>query len=158
MHENKAKHSGTLLIASDRDLSYIWYLDSGSSKHMTGNTNLFSKIAKANYGQVTIGEAKSYKIEGVGEISFKTKTTKIEKMSEVYYVPELQSNLLSIGHLMRKDFDIHFVDNLCTMKKKSQIIANIGLSSNNLFPLKLDVLKTTCYLTFKEEVFKLWHD
>ncbi|KAG6474344.1 hypothetical protein ZIOFF_068270 [Zingiber officinale] len=71
--------------------------------------------------KVTIGDAKSYKIEGVGEISFKTKSGKIDKISEVFYVPGLQSNLLSVGHLLRKGFDIHFADKYCTMKKKNHM-------------------------------------
>ncbi|KAG6488255.1 hypothetical protein ZIOFF_057014 [Zingiber officinale] len=108
--------------------------------------------------KVTIGDAKSYKIEGVGEISFKTKSGKIDKMSEVFYVPGLQSNLLSVGHLLRKGFDIHFPDKYCTMKKKNQYVGKISLGSNNLFPLKLDIINAACYLIANEEISKLWHD
>lgn len=103
VHENhESGNSETLLIASDEKVSNIWYLDSGASRHMTGNKSLFSTLVQANHGHVTIGDAKSYKIEGFGEISFKAKNGKIEKIYEVYYVPGLQSNLLSVGHLLKK--------------------------------------------------------
>ena len=39
-------------------------------------------------------------------MSFKSKSGTIEKVSEVYYVPGLKSNLLSMGHLLRKGYDI----------------------------------------------------
>ena len=104
VHEDKARNSNeTLLIASNRNVANIWYLDSGVSKHVTGNKDLFSKLVEANQGQVTIGDAKSYKIKGVGEITFKTKNGQVEKMSEVYYVLGLQSNLLSVGHLIYEE-------------------------------------------------------
>lgn len=90
IHEN----SETLLIASDENVGDIWYLDSGASKHMIGNKNVFSTLEETNHGQVTIGDAKFNKIQGVGEITFKAKNGKVEKMSEVFYVPGLQSNLL----------------------------------------------------------------
>lgn len=100
-----------------------------------------------------IGDAKTYKIQGVGEIAYKIKIGKIKKMLEVFYVSRLQSNLLSVGQLMKKDFDIHSVNNLCIMKNKNQLIARINLGSNNLFHVKLDVQYAA-----KEEIFKLWHD
>ena len=92
---------------------------------MTGNKNLFSSLVEVNHGQVTICYAKSYKIQSVGDIAFKTKSVQVERMSEVHYVPGLQRNLLSVGHLTKNGFDIRFVDNICTMKKKNHLVANI---------------------------------
>ena len=59
---------------------------------------------------------------------------------------------------MKKGFDIHFVDDCCTMKKKNHLVENIGIGSNNLFPLKLDIVNGSCFLTANEEISKLWHD
>ena len=87
VHEDKSKNSHeTLLIASNKNVGDVWYLDSGASRHMTRNKNLFSKLVEVNHGQITIGDAKSYKIQGVGDITFKTKSRQVERMSEVYYV------------------------------------------------------------------------
>lgn len=125
---------------------------------MTGNKILFSTLIEANHGQVIIGDTKSYKIQSVREIAFKTRFEKVENKSEIFHVPGLQGNLFNVGYLLRKGFDIHIASNFCTMKKKNQHVVNIGLGSNNLFPLKLDILNASCYLTANEEISKLWRD
>ncbi|XP_059650082.1 uncharacterized protein LOC132295826 [Cornus florida] len=151
MHENKSDfHENdshkTLLIACHGDnTDDVCYLDSGASKHMTGNKNLFSNLVEGDHGQVTIGDARAYKIQGIGEVSFKTNSSKIEKMSEVYYVPGLKGNLLSTGHLLRKGYDIHFHDNACIMTKNNQLVAKIGMAANNLFPFKLQIANISCF-------------
>ena len=61
---------------------------------------------------------------------------KLKKMSDVYYVPILKNNLLSVGHLLRKGFNVHFRDNSCFLSKNNQLVAKIGAAINNLIPLK----------------------
>ncbi|XP_052484453.1 uncharacterized protein LOC128039833 [Gossypium raimondii] len=95
--------------------------NSGASKHMTGNKNLFSKLFESDCGEVKVGDGKAYKVSGVGELEFKTKQGRVEKMSEVYFVPGLKNNLLSVGHLLKKGYDIHFRDMACYLSKKNQI-------------------------------------
>ena len=158
IHDKEEDNSETLLLACYGDINNVWYLDSGASKHMTGNKYLFSSLEESDRGQVTIGDAKAYKIQGMGEIIFKTNSGAFEKMSEVYYVPGLQCNLLSIGQLLKKGFDIHFHDNMCILRKKSLLVAKIPVAPNNLFPLKLEVSNINCFKCVKGENSKLWHD
>ncbi|KAH7528047.1 hypothetical protein FEM48_Zijuj05G0030300 [Ziziphus jujuba var. spinosa] len=119
IHDKEEGNSETLLLACYGDINHVWYLDSGASKHMTGNKHLFLALEEFERGQVTIGDAKSYKIQGMGEIIFKTKSGTLEKMSEVYYVPGLQCNLLSTGQLLKKGFDIYFHDNMCILRREN---------------------------------------
>ncbi|KAH7536921.1 hypothetical protein FEM48_Zijuj03G0037600 [Ziziphus jujuba var. spinosa] len=139
----KKRMLGSFMIR--KKVNHVWYLDSRASKHMTGNKHLFSALEEFERGQVTIGDAKSYKIQGMGEIIFKTKSGTLEKMSEVYYVPGLQCNLLSTGQLLKKGFDIHFHDNMCIVRRESQLVAKISVASNNLFPLTLEISKIDCF-------------
>ena len=46
----------------------LWYLDSGCSRHMSGNASLFTKIKKKGHGSVTFGDKSMGKIIGVGKI------------------------------------------------------------------------------------------
>ena len=79
---------------------------------MTDNKRLFPLLEESDCGQVKIRDAKAYKIQGMREIIFKTNSEVFKKMSEVYYVPRLQCNLLSTSQLLKKGFDIHFHDNM----------------------------------------------
>ena len=67
----------------------LWYLDSGCSRHMSGNEALFTEIKKKKYGNVTFGDNKVGKIIGIGKIS-KDSSNSLEN---VYLVEGLKFNL-----------------------------------------------------------------
>ena len=45
-----------------------WYLDSGCSRHMTGNKEQFNKLDAKDGGHITFGDNTKGKIIGIGEI------------------------------------------------------------------------------------------
>ena len=45
-----------------------WYLDSGCSRHMTGDKEQFNKLDAKDGGHVTFGDNAKGKIIGIGEI------------------------------------------------------------------------------------------
>ena len=79
-------------------------------------------------------------------------------MSDVYYVPGLKNNLLSVGHLLRKGFNVHFHDNTCFLSKNNQLVAKIGAAANNLFPLMLQIANLACLAGADDSISKLWHE
>ena len=72
IHENSEEP--LLLACYGDDIDEVCYLDSGASKHMTGNKNLLSNLSMMNHGQVKIGDVIAYKIEGMGEVVFRAKS------------------------------------------------------------------------------------
>ena len=48
----------------------VWYLDSGCSRHMTGDKTMFSTITPKDGGYVTFGDDKKGKIIGIGNIDY----------------------------------------------------------------------------------------
>jgi hypothetical protein len=49
-----------------------WLIDSGASKHMTGQRDILSCISKKKFSQkVTLGDNYQYPIKGVGESRYK---------------------------------------------------------------------------------------
>ena len=55
----------TALKACD---SYLWYLDSGCSKHMIGNKALFKILFKGKIGTVMFGDESKSVINGIGTV------------------------------------------------------------------------------------------
>ncbi|KAJ8775053.1 hypothetical protein K2173_020057 [Erythroxylum novogranatense] len=45
-----------------------WYIDSGCSRHMSGDKNLFAEIKPKNQGYVTFGDNNKGKINGIGKV------------------------------------------------------------------------------------------
>ena len=59
----------------------------------------------------------------------------------MYYVPGLKCNILSVGQLINKGYNVIFKDDVCTIKDippSKKIIAEIQMTSNRMFPLKLN--------------------
>jgi hypothetical protein len=83
------------LLGSITPREDTWLIDSGASKHMTGQRNILSCISENNFSQkVTIGDDYQYSIKGVGESKHKLNSGNSLKMKDILYVPGLNKNLL----------------------------------------------------------------
>ena len=75
-----------------------WYLDSGCSRHMTGDTDQFYALERKEGGVVTFGNNGKGKIIGTSKIQI-TPSTFID---QVLLVDKLKHNLLSIVNYVIK--------------------------------------------------------
>jgi len=105
----------------------LWYLDSSCSRHMSGNTSLFSEIKKKKYGRVTFGDNKVGKIIGIGTIG----KDPSKFLENVYLVEGLKFNLLSISQLCDKGDNVIFNSSHC-------IVQNVHDESTVLYSLRID--------------------
>ncbi|XP_074368601.1 uncharacterized protein LOC141708737 [Apium graveolens] len=80
-------------------MSQVWYLDNGASQHMTGDRGKFKELDQTVTGQVRFGDGSTVAICGKGVISFLCKNGKEWKLKDVYYIPTLCNNTLSLGQL-----------------------------------------------------------
>ena len=71
----------------------LWYLDSGCSRHMTGNRSFFKVFESKKGGNVTFGDGRKSQIKGKGIISLPG----LPDIANVLYVEGLRVNLLSIS-------------------------------------------------------------
>jgi len=75
----------------------IWYLDNGASNNMTGDQQYFTSIDHSITGKVRFGDDSRIDITGKGSILFIDRNGEQRKMSDVYYIPDLKSNIISLG-------------------------------------------------------------
>lgn len=95
--ENKNAEA-TLLLAYRGDQNKeanSWYLDIGASNHMCGNKDMFVEFDESITGNVTFGE--SFQIPMIGKILIRLKNGRHEFISNVFYVPKMNNNILSLG-------------------------------------------------------------
>jgi len=76
--------------------SGIWFLDSGCSNHMTGGKSWFVDLDEGFKHFVRLGNSSKMVVQGKGNIRFEVEGI-ILVLTNVYYVPNLTNNLLSIG-------------------------------------------------------------
>ena len=75
----------------------LWYLDSGCSRHMTGDQSLFKVFESKKGGNITFGDGSKSHIKGRGIISLPGWLD----IANVLYVERLRVNLLSIRYVIK---------------------------------------------------------
>ena len=70
-----------------------WYLDSGCSRHMTGDKSLFSHYIPGREGSVAFSDGNTTKIMGRGIVEIPG----VPILKDVLFVEDLKHNLLSIS-------------------------------------------------------------
>ena len=73
----------------------MWYLESGCSRHMTGNKALFKTLFEGKIEIVTFGDGSKSVIKGIGTMDI----LGLPVFEDVWYVDELKANLLSISQI-----------------------------------------------------------
>ena len=114
-----------------------WYLDSGCSRHMTGDKEQFFTLERKEGGLVTFGDNGKGKILGHGKIKI-TPSTFIEN---VLLVDNLKHNLLSISQLCDKGFKVIFESSMCLVSNSfDSSIKFIGHRLGNIYVVDLNDL------------------
>ncbi|XP_062014830.1 uncharacterized protein LOC133731483 [Rosa rugosa] len=97
----------TALADKRRD---FWYVDSGCSRHMTGDKVWFSSFEdECTTGSVTFGDGSKASILARGTVN----TPDIPNLKNVLYVEGLTSNLISVSHLANDYEDVWFNKQRC---------------------------------------------
>ncbi|GKA60221.1 hypothetical protein Tco_0759628 [Tanacetum coccineum] len=89
----------------------LWYLDSGCSKHMTGDRSQLTNFVHKFLGTVKFGNDHIAKIIGYGDFQIGNVT-----ISRVYYVEGLGHNLFSIGQFYDSDLEVAFIKHTCSVQ------------------------------------------
>ncbi|KAM5577541.1 hypothetical protein ABKV19_008070, partial [Rosa sericea] len=112
--DNSSSHiEGTCLVAlttlADKRKDF-WYVDSGCSRHMTGDKAWFSSFQdECTTGSVTFGDGRKAKILARGTAN----TPGIPNLKNVLYVEGLTANLISVNHLADDYEDVWFNKQRC---------------------------------------------
>ncbi|KAH9656139.1 hypothetical protein KPL70_022564 [Citrus sinensis] len=133
-----------------------WYLDSGCSRHMTGNYAWFSSFTKIeNGGDVSFGDNSKGKILGIGNVG-KVSSTLIEN---VCLVENLKHNLISISQLCDKGYKVIFdkfscvIENSCDGKTLF-----VGNRCGNVYIIDIECASNLdkCFSALHDDCW-LWH-
>lgn len=119
--------------------SCIWYLDTGASNHMTGDKTKFRNLNESIHGFVKFGNESRVKIEGKGSIVFKYKDGGCRKLDKVYYIPDLCSNIISLGKLAEGGDEIKIKDLfLWVHDSTGKLLMKVRRSCNRLYKIELE--------------------
>ncbi|GKU85713.1 hypothetical protein SLEP1_g340 [Rubroshorea leprosula] len=129
------------------------------NNHMIGVRSLFRTIDETVKLKVRLGDNKQVQIEGKGIIAIRTKSGIEKLIHDVYYIPNLAHNLLSVGQLVENGYVVEFHDGLCEIKcsKSNMSLAKIPMAKNKMFPLEISFLNDLALVANVKDDSKLWH-
>jgi len=125
---------------------------------MCGQQDLLSDLDETIQGLVTFRDTSKVPVKGKGNISIKLKNGDHSSIVDVYYVPAIKHNMLSIGQLMEKGYTLYTKNCHLTVKDyNGRLIVYVKMSKNMMFPLNIqyDAAKCLSAITNNEEWF--WH-
>lgn len=146
---------GKPLVGGDRRL---WYLDNGASNHMTGIKESFAVLDLNVTGQVRFGDGSKVMIHGKGSLLFECKNGDQLLIPDVYYIPALTSNILSLGQLTEEGYDIRMRGDLLKMEDATgRSVLKIQRSVNRLYKIMLKNAKPVCLAINMNDEAWIWH-
>ncbi|GAV60635.1 zf-CCHC domain-containing protein/gag_pre-integrs domain-containing protein [Cephalotus follicularis] len=110
-----------------------WYLDSGASNHITGSLHyLLSPTPYFGPLKISTADEIELSIDRVGNINSSSMPLK-----DVFFVPHLSTNLLSIGQLVKNNYNVLFSPTGCIIQDLAtkKVIRRGGVSVIEFFPL-----------------------
>nr|GFB56831.1 hypothetical protein [Tanacetum cinerariifolium] len=111
----------------------FWIIDSGCSKHMTGNRALLTNFVETFLGTVRFSNNDFAVIAGYGDMVIGFMTIK-----KVYYVEGLGRNLFSVGQFSDKGLDVSFRKSTCFVRNEDGVDLLTGDRSSNLYTISLN--------------------
>nr|GFA18349.1 hypothetical protein [Tanacetum cinerariifolium] len=134
----------------------LWYLDSGCSKHMTGDRSQLVNFVQKFLGTVKFRNDHVAKIMGYGDYQIRNVT-----ISRVYYVEGLGHNLFSVGQFCDSDLEVAFHQHTCFIRNLDGVDLLIGSWGNNLYTLSLQDMMASSPICLLSKASKtkswLWH-
>nr|ABA98230.2 retrotransposon protein, putative, unclassified [Oryza sativa Japonica Group] len=83
----------------------VWIVDSGCSRHMTGDKNWFSSLKKASKTEsIVFADASTSAVVATGLVKVNEKF----ELKNVVLVKDLKYNLLSVSQIVDENFEVHF--------------------------------------------------
>jgi hypothetical protein len=136
-----------------------WFLDTGASNHMTGNRAAFTELDTNVTGSVKFGDNSAVSIEGRGTILFACKSGEHRALTGVYYIPQLRSNIISLGQLDERGCEVLIKSGILRIREREQkLLAKVERGSNRLYVLELHIARPVCLATRRDDDAWRWHE
>nr|GFC18579.1 integrase, catalytic region, zinc finger, CCHC-type, peptidase aspartic, catalytic [Tanacetum cinerariifolium] len=111
---------------------FLWYVDSGCSKHMIGNLKLLINFVWKFMGTVRFGNDHVAAILGLGDLQWGNIL-----ITRVYYVEGLGHNLFLVGQFWDSDLEVAFKRDACFVRNLEGVDLLKRYHSTNLYTINL---------------------
>ena len=133
------------LQQSPGDTDAAWYLDTGASNHMIGDTSVFVDLDESVTGSVKFGDGSLVDIRGRGTMLFAVAGGHHRGLTIVYWIPRLKSSIISIGQLDEVGCATLVEHGTMTVRdRQKNLLAKVTRSAKRLYILHIKTVKPAC--------------
>ncbi|GJU17592.1 hypothetical protein Tco_1145558 [Tanacetum coccineum] len=119
----------------------LWIVDSGCSKHMTGDHSLLENFVEKFKGTACFGNDHFAAITGYGDYVQGNIT-----ICHVYYVEDLGHNLFSVGQFYDGDLEVVFCSKTCYVRNLEADDLPTGARESNLYTISISDMVASSFV------------
>jgi gag-polypeptide of LTR copia-type len=150
--ETSAGQIGELHLGTQQNhVDNFWFLDSGAINHMSGSLEHFTTLDTGAHGAVKLGDGHRVHIGGRGTVLIKGRNGEHKALTNVYYIPKLTNNIISLGQLEEQWCRVEIKNGeLLVFDTAGQLLIKVKRSANMLYVLNLELAKPVCLMANTE--------
>lgn len=117
----------------------VWYLDSGATSHMTNDVSVLENVNRSKESSILLADGKHTNAVGIGTgRMISVDGNGIQKnvsLANVYHVPSLAGNLLSVSKITDMGFEVLFDRTGCKVLQNGKAVL-VGVREGGLYYMK----------------------
>jgi len=146
------------IVKEEEERSDEWYLDTRCSNHMTDKKSWFSKLDDSVNRKIRFADSSIICAASIGKVLIHRKDGKKACITDVLYVPNMRSNLISIGQLLQKGYTMKMkAQAMKVFDSKNRLILKAPMSKQRPFKINISVIEDKCMLSETKSENWLWH-
>lgn len=155
---NNSNKSLALVASTRKGDDPLWIIDSGATDHMVSSDS-FLKQVKRSSTPVRIANNAVILTEGVGTLQCTGSGGQQIEMKNVWLVPELKKNLLSVAAIDKSGHQVIFGNGRVSIERRNgSVIAQGRLDKESgLYKMDLEFVGKEAHLSVKGSDANLWH-
>jgi hypothetical protein len=125
---------------------------------MTGERHVFTALDDTVHGTVKFGDGSLVAIRERGTIVFRSQGGEQRALADVFFIPSLKSNIISLGQLDEGGCDIGIKSDVMAIRDPGdRMLARVRRTGSRLYTGVLTIDAPACLLAQGEDVSWRWH-
>ena len=110
-----------------------------ASNHMSGNRKIFVTLNETIGSNVTFGDGSKISMKGKRNTLIRLKDGRHNLINDIFYVPNIKNNILSLGKLLEKNYKVDLKNRCCAIRDVlKNLIEKVPMRKNRMFLLNIN--------------------